>query len=209
MNANVPMHPEVTDDPQEVRWVIPAGTLPLVGPVTDVPGALGDMMRAGTVAGVEVEPRAVRIRLSDGEAWAQHGARLWDALAQALREPQTWRPAAAVGGDEVLRATLQDVLDGPIGDYIRSHGGEIVIAGVQDGRAEVRMHGACAQCPAAGFTLHARLEAELRRRYPDLVELRAVEDRCHGFRPRWPTIRRRERQDGYRTGPEATGTGFP
>lgn len=187
----VPMHPEATGDPQEVRWVVPAGTLPLAGAIAYAPGALGDMIEAGTVAGVRVETCAVRIRLADGNTWARHGPPVRDALSRALLEPQAWRPAAAVTDDELLRAALQDVLDGPAGDYIRSHGGEVTIAGTRDGRAEVRMRGACSHCPAAGVTLHSRLEAELRRRYPDLVELRATEDRCHGTRPRWPTIRRR------------------
>lgn len=196
MNASlVPMHPEATDDPQEVRWVIPAGTLPLVGPVAHVPGGLGDMIEAGTVTAVRVEARAVRIRLSDGETWPRHGAPVRDALQRALQEPGAWRPATTVGEDQMLRAALQDVLDGPAGDYIRSHGGEVVITAAHDGRAEVRMRGACTHCPAAGITLHARLESELRRRYPDLIELRATQDDYHRLRPRWPTIHGRKRTD--------------
>ena len=84
-------------------------------------------------------------------------------------------PRTAVTEDDMLRAALEDVLAGPAGDYIRSHGGEVTVVSACDRRAEVRMSGTCAHCPAAGFTLHSRLESELRARFPSLRELRATE----------------------------------
>ncbi|MFF9650464.1 NifU family protein [Streptomyces sp. NPDC014622] len=188
----VPMHPEATDDPQAVRWVVPAGTLPVVGEIAEAPDELGEMLRSEDVAAIEVETRAVMIRLADGRSWSRAGARVRDALAAALRQPREWRPAAAVGEDDVLRAALRDVLDGSIGDYIRSHGGEVTVVSAHDRRVEVRMAGTCTHCPAAGFTLHSRLEAALRDRFPGLVELRATEEPAKAAtRTTWLTLRRR------------------
>ncbi|QLJ04948.1 NifU family protein [Streptomyces sp. NEAU-sy36] len=188
----VPMHPEPTTDPRTVRWVIPAGTLPLVGPVTDAPADLGTMLRSGTIAAIEVEPQAVLIRLAPDHAWATTGPRVRDALGTALGHPDQWRPATTPTEDDLLHAALQDVLNGPAGDYIRSHGGEATIVSAQDRRAEVRLSGTCTHCPAADFTLHSRLESELRKRFPALLELRATEQpgrRRPG--PTWLSLRRR------------------
>ncbi|MFI2644793.1 NifU family protein [Streptomyces sp. NPDC018610] len=187
----VPMHPEATDDPRTVRWVIPAGTLPVVGEVAEAPDPLGEMLRSEVIASIEVETQAVVIRLTDGHTWSGTGARVRDALGTALGHPQRWRPAGTVTEDDILRAALRDVLDGPAGDYIRSHGGEVTIVSAHDRRAEVRMAGTCTHCPAAGFTLHSRLESELRARFPDLLELRATEEPGRAARPTWLTLRRR------------------
>lgn len=190
-HETVPMHPEATDAPQTVRWVVPAGTLPVVGRIAEAPDELGEMLRSGDVAAIEAETRAVVIRLADGRSWSGAGARVRDALGAALRQPRRWRPAAEVSEDDVLRAALRDVLDGAIGDYIRSHGGEVTIVSAHDRRVEVRMAGACTHCPAAGFTLHSRLEAALRERFPGLVELRATEEPAKSAGRTWLTLRRR------------------
>ncbi len=175
MTTVVPMHPEATADPQAVRWVIPAGTLPVVGEIAEAPAALGDLLRSGDISSLEVEAQAVLIRLADGLHWSAAGARIRDALAAALQHPEHWTPTETVTEDDVLRAALEDVLAGPAGDYIRSHGGEVTIVAAHDRCAEVRMAGTCSHCPAAGFTLHSRLESELRARFPSLRELRATE----------------------------------
>lgn len=170
----VPMHPEATDDPRKLRWMVPAGTLPVVGEIVGLPAELDALRVAGVVESVCVEIQAVVIRVFAGVAWSAVGAEVRTALAAALRSPNDWVPAAEIGDDDVLRAALEDVLAGAAGGYIRSHGGEVIIQSVRGGRASVRMRGTCSHCPAAGWTLHLRLEAELRKRYPGLVELTAV-----------------------------------
>jgi Fe-S cluster biogenesis protein NfuA len=190
MTTAVPMHPEATADPQTVRWVIPAGTLPVVGEIADAPAALGDLLHSGDISSVQVEAQAVLIRLPEALNWPAAGPRIRDALAAALQHPDRWTPAAAVTEDDVLRAALEDVLAGPAGDYIRSHGGEVTIVSARDRCAEVRMSGTCSHCPAAGFTLHSRLESELRARFPSLRALRATESPTTQRRT-WLPLRRR------------------
>ncbi len=175
VSAAVPMHPEATGDPAEVRWVVPLGTLSLLGDVASVLGDLGALLDDGTIARVRVEPQAVLIRLSGSRSWGADGRRVRDALTEALRAPDAWVPARELSPDDRLRSALEDVLAGSAGDYVRSHGGAVTIASVRDGRASVRMSGACAHCPAVSLTVRSRLESELRQRYPQLVELTAVE----------------------------------
>lgn len=180
----VPFHPECTDDPAEVRWVIPAGTVAMAGDVAAIPGPLADLLADGRIAGVRVEAAAVLIRLDRAERWRSDGAAIRDALASALARPGDWVPRQAVTADAALRAAVQGVLAGPVGDFIRSHGGEVAVASVCDGRVSVRMRGACAHCPAAELTLRLRLEAEIRRRFPQVVEVAAASDRPRRRRPR-------------------------
>ncbi len=196
MTGFVPMHPEAGADAQTVRWVVPAGILPLVGEVAAAPGALGALLGDGTVASMVVETRAVVIRLADGCDWGACASAVRAALADALTRPQAWVAAVAVTEDDVLRAALQDVIDGAAGDFVRSHGGEVSIVAVADRCAQVRMSGACEHCPALGFTLRGRLESELRRRFPALRELRAVQDAASAraaspARPVWRLTARR------------------
>lgn len=193
--AEVPMHAEATGDPEVVRWVVPPGVLPLDGAVTALPGALGRMLEDGTLADVRVEQGALLVR-SGGPSWRTLGGAVRSALRSALAEPGGWevgagttqqvtaRPGTAQAGTahdddapapaEALRTAVHDVLAGPTGDFIRSHGGQVEVVAVADRCVDVRLSGACAHCPAAFFTLHGRLEQDLRARYPELVELRAV-----------------------------------
>lgn len=166
----VTLHPEaVPGRADTVRWVIPEGLLPC-GVVTLAPGALGELMRAGTITGAVVECAAVWLTMGQPHSWARQGAAVRAALADALTTPDEWEISREI--DDVLTLVGTDVLAGSLGDYIRSHGGEIVLRDVRDGVLQVSMHGACAHCPAAGVTLQARLESAIRARCPDLVELR-------------------------------------
>jgi Fe-S cluster biogenesis protein NfuA len=187
----VPMHPEATSDPQIVRWVIPDGVLPVVGEIAEPPPELAAMLDSGDIASIQVQTRAVVVRLAAGRSWSELGAHVRAALGAALQQPHQWQPTTPSTEADRLRSALEDVLAGPAGDYIHSHGGDVTILAVKDGRAEVRLNGACEHCPAAGLTLHARLERELRARFPDLVELRA-DQHCHGAtRPTWLTLGRK------------------
>lgn len=190
MTAFIPMHPEGTDDAQTVRWVVPVGVLPVVGAIHAAPGEFGALLADGMLAEVAVESQAVVVRLADGASWGEHGARVRDALAGALARPHEWRPALPVTPDDVLRAALTDLLDGSVGDFIRSHGGEVHVVSIADGRVRLRMAGSCAHCPALAFTLHGRIESELRRRYPALVDVKAAAESGAAHRPLWRPARR-------------------
>ncbi len=189
--ATVPMHPEVAGgDVQLVRWVVPPGAVPFAGPVQAAPGRLGELMSDGVIQEIVCESCAVLIRLSDAERWADRLPTVRDALAAAIVDP-AWRPDDDVqyGRDALLAAAVREVLAGHAGDYVRSHGGQVAVASVADGRVTVTFEGTCGHCPATGLTLHDRLETEVRRKYPDLQEITATNS-GHST-PRLFSIRRR------------------
>ncbi|QDP98415.1 NifU family protein [Microlunatus elymi] len=190
-SAPVPMHPEpVQDAPDTVRWIIPSGIFDFAGPVAAAPGAFGRLLADRTVAAVIVEAGAVRVRLAPPHGWAELGGTVRDGLQAALEQPAQWQPAEDAGADGRLRAALAEVLAGPVGDYIGSHGGRVEIVEVADRRAVLKLSGTCSHCPAAGVTLHERLETAVRELFPELVELRAEEAPARRG-PRWLTLGRR------------------
>ncbi|MGC5048448.1 NifU family protein [Micrococcus porci] len=195
----VPTHPEaVPGDRATLRWAVPAGLLGMVGPVGDCPAPLEALRADGTLRALVAEPAALRLTVGEGRTWRAEGARVRAALQEALAllaageatcAPEA--PAGVVGGpggggearavacagatadpDAVLRAAVEQVLAGPAGEYLRSHGGTARILGVEDGEVELALGGTCHACPARGFTLQMRLEAEIRRLCPDVRAVR-------------------------------------
>ena len=106
--------------------------------------------------------------LPPGRSWAALGTRVQSALRKALEDPDGWSVDPAPG--EVLTRVTTDLLDGSVGDFIRSHGGSVAVERHGDD-VVVTLGGACEHCPAAGYTLQLRLLGELRRRCPDLAEI--------------------------------------
>jgi Fe-S cluster biogenesis protein NfuA len=174
----IPLHPEaVPGRSDRLRWVVPAGVLGFVGPVARAPGRLGRLVDAGLVAGLEVEPAAVLVTLADGRSWREDGAMVRTALHAALGDPDAWVPspvAASLDEDALLARVADQVLTGPAGDFVRSHGGVVELVDATGGVVSVRLSGACRGCPATGTTLRDRLERALRTAYPSLKELRSV-----------------------------------
>lgn len=169
VRAHITVHPEaVPDDASELRWVTGPGYFEFVGEVTAVPASLQHLVDSGVLTEIRVEPSAVIIRLSDGRVWRREGECVRVALTTALADTRGWVPAHAGGHDDVVRMVVHDVIAGDVGDYIRSHGGEVELVAVCDGNVEVRMGGACAHCPMFEFTLVNRFEAAVRARCPRL-----------------------------------------
>lgn len=171
---SIPVHPEsVTDDPQTLRWIFPAGILQLVGVPEMLPTKLQDLIDDGTVQLLSVEPAAVRIQLTAEKSWRNEGARIRSALQKALSEPNGWHAPPDAVGDEGLQMAVRQVIDGEVGDYIRSHGGHVEMIRAQNDEVEVRLSGACSHCPASDVTLTDRLEGGIRALYPALRGLTA------------------------------------
>jgi Fe-S cluster biogenesis protein NfuA len=91
---------------------------------------------------------------------------------------------------EVLQLVTEYVLDTELGALLASHGGRIAIGSVTDDTVDFEFQGACSGCPASEVTLHDRLEAGIRARFPHLAAARVV-----GGSPRrgslWPVFRAR------------------
>jgi len=165
----VPVHPEATDDPAVLRWVVPVGTLGFVGEPSGVPAPLQDLYAAGVLTGsVVVEPAAVLLQIGDGHSWRTDGPLVRRALQAALARPGEWQPPTGATDDDLLRAAVDEVLAGEVGDFVRGHGGVIDVLTIDDGEVTVELGGACAGCPASGLTVQQRFEAAVRRHYPRL-----------------------------------------
>lgn len=198
----IPMHPEaVPGSPDELRWVVPADALTVLGPVVDAPVALSELL-GEVVREVVVEPGAVRVALARGRTWRADGPSIRSALSAALADPGGWvvrhptdadgsATGAAGGSDDALREGVRAALEGAAGDYVRSHGGRIELVDVREGIVEVDLAGACANCPGSRATLTHQVEAALRGACPGVVGVRRVDAAPARRGLLFPTIGRR------------------
>jgi Fe/S biogenesis protein NfuA len=165
----IAIHAErVIGDPSAVRWVVPPGLL-TPGRIRRAPGAVGRLFADGTLTAGMAEHTAVWLWLRDDLSWRRLGRAVDRALRDGLLAPEGWDITPAPG--DVLERVTADLLDGSVGDFVRSHGGSATARRLDGGVIEVQLGGACEHCSAAGHTLRLRLLGELRRRCPDLVEL--------------------------------------
>lgn len=175
--ALVPIHPEPVDgDAASMRWIVPPEVLGFVGATARLPEVLQSLLDDSTIETVMVAPAAVLVRLRPGFTWRRDGAAVRTALQNALAVPDQWRPVQESTADDVLRMAVQEVIDGDVGDYVRSHGGQIELIEVRDGDVRVRMNGACTHCPASRVTLGDRFETAVRARCPQLRSVTSGSD---------------------------------
>lgn len=203
--VTIPLHPQRTDHPDELRWHVPPGTLPTPGPAEDLRDLLPTLLDDAALVAVRVEPDAVVTRLAPGREWRTEGPRIRTALHAALTGLAGRRSAPAgpasgdrvePGGDEALRATAEELIAGRVGDLARGHGGRIDLVAVHGGVVEVALHGACHGCPAARTTLTVHLEDRLRALHPAFRAVRTAS--APGPRRRMlplAPVRRRARHD--------------
>ncbi|MFC4148709.1 NifU family protein [Micromonospora mangrovi] len=173
----IPIHPQpVPGYAEQLRWMTPAGVLPFTGVAANLPASLAALRDDGTLAQVRVEPAAIVTTLHPGRQWSRDGARVRTALHAALADPAGWAPANSSGepDDGPLRDAAQQLLNGPVGDLARSHGGHIELVDVRDGTVTVTLAGACHGCPAARTTLRQGLEEQLRRHHPNVHAVTAA-----------------------------------
>jgi Fe/S biogenesis protein NfuA len=164
------IHPQAVPGQQSaVRWVTEVD-LP-VGRVTSAPGTLGPLMQYGVLTRVFVERGGVWTWLAPDHSWTEHGPRIRDAVAAAV-EIGGWE--IEPGSDELLGLIAREILEGELAGYVESHGGVIAVAGAADNVLTLDFGGACEDCPAAGATLHDRIETTVRARYPMLARVERV-----------------------------------
>lgn len=166
----IALHPERTDDPQVLRWVVATGACPHVGTLVAAGGELGHLLDDGTIA-VEAGPSSLLVRLRDGADWRTAGPSVRSALQDALADPGSWVLDGPDDDATRLRAAVQEVLAGQTGELIASHGGRAEVVAVQPPRVTLALTGACHGCPASGVTLQERIVSDLRRRYGGPVEV--------------------------------------
>ena len=73
-----------------------------------------------------------------------------------------------------LRSRVEHTLKVEIAPALLLDGNGIEVLDVSDGIAQVRLTGVCAGCPATIMTVITSLEAELRKRVPEVEVIEAV-----------------------------------
>lgn len=188
MITDLALHAEPMAEPADgMRWVLPDVRLP-VGRLLRAPGELGALLVEGPLEEAWCEPHALQVRLRPQGSWRQCGDAVRTAVRTAVADLDQWHTDG--DRDTTLRSIVADVLAGPVGEYITSHGGLVDIQEVAQDSVTLGFGGACGHCPASGSTLHDRLEVALRERYPDLREVRAGDaDQCRPKLLLWPRRR--------------------
>lgn len=93
----------------------------------------------------------------------------------------------ALTGDELIRhlLVLHDIHPAPVAErvrralddvrpYVRSHGGDVELAGIGDGVAQVRLSGSCDGCPSSSQTLQLAVEQAVLSAAPELSRVEPV-----------------------------------
>ena len=85
--------------------------------------------------------------------------------------------------DQPLRGVVQDLLDREINRSIASHGGEISIVDLREGKLYVRLSGGCQGCASSEATLKQSFEVLVKRAAPEITEMIDVTDHSAGQKP--------------------------
>ena len=71
-----------------------------------------------------------------------------------------------------IQTRVADALEG-VRPYLKSHGGNVELLGVEDGIAHLKMQGSCHGCPGSTITLKLTIEEALYKAAPDLLGIEA------------------------------------
>lgn len=170
MGVKRAIHPQgIPGEPNAVRWVTDVD-LP-VGLVTKAPGTVGPLLEYGVLSKIFVERGGVWTWLAPEQSLSEHGPRIRDAVAAAV-DLDGWE--ISEGSAELLGHIAREVLEGELASYVASHGGHITVTGSTASTLTLDFGGACEDCPAAGSTLHDRIETTVKARYPMLERVERV-----------------------------------
>lgn len=76
--------------------------------------------------------------------------------------------------DNDLKARVAQVVAEEVAPLLAMDGTAIEIVGVDGGIVQVRLNGACSGCPGSVYAVLTGIEAELRKRLPEVEFLEAV-----------------------------------
>mgnify|MGYP001601535176 CR=1 FL=1 len=72
--------------------------------------------------------------------------------------------------DDQIRTEVQKILE-EIQPALALHRGGAELASVQDGRVEIKLKGACHGCEMSAFTFGMMVDAEIKKRVPEVKEI--------------------------------------
>lgn len=181
--TSVAMHAETTTDPTTMRWVVRGALVSgqavfNSGHLADsLPPRWNDALAAGEVDQVIVADGELRVQIARQGQWHDLAPELQDSLAQHLNSGQLIHAVTAARSDAELTDAVQALLTGPLASYVAGHGGEIKLESVVNAVVTVRLIGACKGCSSAGETLKQGIADQLRENYPEIKEIRSIDDK--------------------------------
>lgn len=89
------------------------------------------------------------------------------AETQIVDEPSSDEPSQ-------IDLTMLDAMLEYIRPALQADGGDLILLGVEGGRVNLQMVGACGGCPMSTMTLTAGIERILRDRVPGVTEVVAI-----------------------------------
>lgn len=199
------MHAETTSDPQVIRWVVRGG---LVNGFREIDATNPDHMAAaidvlppkwisalkdGDIRSVRIAPGELQVAAADATSWRTLAPLLHEDLRARLATGATIEAPTTLLTINELEVAVRAFLNGPLREYVASHGGQIELAEISASHVTVRLTGACDGCPSAGHTLREGIEQQLRARYPQITSVKAVmgSERAEGGRRLLPFVRAR------------------
>ena len=76
--------------------------------------------------------------------------------------------------NETVEKKVEKALD-EIRPNIQADGGDVQLVAVEKGIVKVRLQGHCVGCPMSALTLKQGIEAQIKRRVPEIVKVEAVQ----------------------------------
>jgi Fe-S cluster biogenesis protein NfuA len=155
---------------------------------TDAPLAATLFALPGVVT-VLIADNTVTVSKSADTAWQTLKAAIGAAIRAQLLSGSPAVLASAVAAqakgrsNEVVRQTVQDILDREVNRSIASHGGEISIVDLRESQLYVRMSGGCQGCASSEATLKQGFEVMVKRAAPEITEIIDVTDHQSGQKP--------------------------
>jgi Fe-S cluster biogenesis protein NfuA len=138
---------------------------------------------AGNVVTVGKESNTAWSGLN-GSIGAVIRSQLLTGICAILESPM--RAGASKRSDAEVRATVQGLLDREVNRSIASHGGQISIVDVRNGKLLTGMSGGSQGCTASQVTLKKGFELMVRRVAPEIVEIVDTADHMAGKQPFYP-----------------------
>jgi Fe/S biogenesis protein NfuA len=98
-------------------------------------------------------------------------------ITPRLRTPERKAPTGAIA------EKVQDVLDHQVNPSVASHGGQILLVGVEGTEIFMEMTGGCKGCAMSRMTLRQGVEKMIRQAVPEITAIHDVTDHASGENP--------------------------
>jgi Fe-S cluster biogenesis protein NfuA len=174
---------DALSDPDAMRFVpgeavLPSGKAEFPDPESSRRSPLARRLFAiDGVTGVSLEPDSVTVSKRDDTEWHILKPAIFRAIMEHFasgRPAVSQQPGDAAPGPEdpdgAIAADLRDFLDARIRPQLAAEGGEVAVAGFEDGVLTLELGGAGFSTPL--FALKVRIENTVRRDFPEVEEVR-------------------------------------